>query len=326
MSAMRSKSVRRGEQAAEAGPRPFLKWAGGKRLLAPRILDLLPRDVVAGGPGSGRYLEPFLGGGAVFFALPRAAACRAALSDVNGELVDAFTAVRDEVEAVVEHLGRLAPGACDRDEFERVRATLPQDLPLAERAARTIYLNKTCFNGLFRVNSEGRFNVPFGDRRTPLVVDEDNLRACSRHLSGVTLRRLDFQEALALARRGDAAYLDPPYAPVSRTSNFTSFTRDGFDRTDQERLVAAMGRAAARGVRCLTSNSDVPLVRRICSEAALRGEPLFYLELDARRSVSASARGRGRARELLVANYPVEGGRAVEGVGGEGVGGEERAS
>jgi DNA adenine methylase len=270
--------------AATTPARPFLKWAGGKGQLLEQLRPLLP-------PGAaGRYYEPFVGGASLFFALRRR---RALLSDVNRELVDCYRAVRDEVEAVIV---ALAEHRYDETHYYRVRAIDPETLPLARRAARTIFLNKTGYNGLYRVNRSGKFNVPMGRYRSPSFCDPANLRACSAALGGVKLEVRDFEEAVLSARFGDFVYFDPPYVPASATSDFTSYAAGGFGPEEQERLAKVFEALASRGVRVMLSNSDTPAVR-----ALYRG---FRIDVVlAPRSINSKGGQRGKVSEVVVRNY-----------------------
>jgi len=261
-------------------PRPFLKWAGGKGQLLGELRSLVP-------PRHGRYFEPFLGGGALFFdRLPK----DGMLSDVNAEIVGCYIAVRDEVEKLIRALKRHR---YDADHYYAVRDTNPADLSPVERAARTIFLNKTGFNGLYRVNRSGKFNVPFGRYARPLICDEDNLRACSKALALVDLRVCDFEEAALRANAGDFVYFDPPYVPVSRTATFTAYAPGGFGQDAQVRLADLFGRLAARGVHVLLSNSDVPATRKLY--AGYRVETV-----KASRAINSNASRRGPVSEVLV--------------------------
>ncbi len=269
---------------------PFLKWAGGKYRLAPQIGALLTPKRLPSSLGH-RYFEPFLGGGAVFFA----AADRfkqAVLSDVNAELINAYNVVRDFPDDLVQQLGLLK---FDKDIFYELRAKKPEDFSPVRRAARTIYLNKSCFNGLFRLNKEGRFNTPFGKFKTPpKILDEENLRACSQVLrQGTTILCQDFSETVQDAGTGDVVYFDPPYVPLNTTSNFTSYTSSGFDLADQQRLAVCFRELIKRGVRVVLSNSDTPLVRDLYEGFAVH-------EIRARRNINSKGDRRGEVNELLI--------------------------
>ena len=268
---------------AEPGPAtPFLKWAGGKTSLLPELLKHVPSPLR-------RYHEPFVGGGALFFAVaPR----RAVLSDANGELIHCWRQVRDDVHAVLD---ALSVHVYDRVRFEAVRALEPLRLPAAERAARFIYLNKTCFNGLWRVNRAGRFNVPFGRYKNPTFHHPGLLLRASRALRGVQIHRAPFEIALQRALPGEFVYLDPPYDPVSETASFTSYTRNAFTWADQERLAAECAALDRRGVRFLLSNSATPRIRALYRAFEQR-------LVRAPRHISCKGERRGRVDELLVFN------------------------
>lgn len=265
--------------------RPLIKWAGGKASLLPEILSRLPEKI-------NTYYEPFLGGGAVFFALAAEKRFdRAVLLDVNADLITTYSAVANDLENVIRRLKHYAKGHCEM-QFYAVRKLDPKKLNPAERAARFIYLNKTCFNGLYRVNKKGEFNVPFGSYKNPMICDEENLQAVSSVLSKVTIAAHDFG-AVSLARRGDAVYCDPPYAPLSETSNFTSYTAGGFGAQEQTRLRDFAKKLDAQGVRVLLSNSDTPFVREIYKGFRIE-------EVRARRSINSKGGKRGEVGELLI--------------------------
>ncbi|GBD37426.1 Modification methylase DpnIIA [bacterium HR36] len=271
-------------------PRPFLKWAGGKTQLVEALRQRIPRPLAT-------YHEPFLGSGALFFHLYREGFLRqAVLSDINAELMDTYRAIRDHVEAVV---ALLAHYPYDRDFYYRIREQDPRSLSLPERAARMIYLNKTGYNGLYRVNRQGKFNVPFGRHKKPCYCDPENLRAVSQALQQVELYCASFETVLERAQPGDFVYFDPPYVPVSRTAHFTSYHSAGFGHQEQERLRDIVLTLTQRGVRVMLSNSDTPFVRN------LYAEPVFHVDtLRAKRAINCRSTGRGDVPELLITNYP----------------------
>ncbi len=285
--------------------RPFLKWAGGKAKLAPQILAAAP-------PGIARYVEPFAGAAAVFFAFaesrPRLPAL---LNDANSELIETFTVLRDEPHTLVAALSSLASAyfAEDadgrRDFYYQVRAD-PGDSPAA-RAARFIFLNKTCYNGLFRVNASGGFNVPHGRYKNPRILDEQLLGACSDALQHAELRSEDFAATCSAAVPGDFVYLDPPYHPLTATANFTGYTRADFGRADQLRLRDAFESLTARGVAAMLSNSDHEFVRGLY-------EGLGYRVRTVTMSRAINSRGSARSPipELLVDNCERVGLRSAE--------------
>jgi len=231
--------------------KPVLKWAGGKRRLVPELARRLPAQI-------GTYLEPFVGGGALFFALSGTGRwSRAVLSDANAELVLTYQAVRDDVEGVIRELSRHV---ATEEHYYAVRALTPADLSRTESAARMIYLNRVGMNGLYRTNAAGRFNVSWGRNPAVRFCREPELRAAAAALDGVEIMCADFATSMGLAGAGDAVYCDPPYVPITTTS-FTAYTRDGFQARDHEALRGAADGALARGASVLLSNSDMPVVR-----------------------------------------------------------------
>lgn len=278
MSSVRSEAV---------SPAPFLKWAGGKKQLLDVILPRLPDRART-------YFEPFIGGGAVFFALAQAGRFeRAVISDKNPELVNVYTVVRDHLCELQSCLRPHQEQATDSDYFYHVRSWRPTELSPVERAARLLFLNKTCFNGLYRVNRRGEFNVPFGKYKKPRVLDETKLEAASRALQNVSIRCADFGEVALEARRGDAVYFDPPYAPVSATSSFNSYHSEAFGPSEQARLVDVYRRCWRRGAVAVLSNSDCSLTRELYSR-------LDVAVVKATRAINSAADRRGAVNELLV--------------------------
>jgi DNA adenine methylase len=269
---------------------PFLKWAGGKRKVVPALLPHLP-------PSFGTYHEPFVGGGALFFALSARRPLpfrRAVLSDANLRLVRTWRAVRDDVESVIERLEEHAVRH-SLDHFLAVRQAAPDANPVdAQMAAWLIYLNKTAFNGLYRVNGKGFFNVPCGRYERPNVCDAPRLRHASRALAGVEVLHAPFEAVLERAESGDAVYFDPPYAPRSTTAFFTAYTEGKFGPEDQERLRDVALVLADRGVRVLLSNHDTGAVR------ALYGPPFRRSGVDVARAINSRADRRGAVPELVI--------------------------
>lgn len=270
---------------------PVLKWVGGKRQLLQEIRSRRPNKFST-------YYEPFLGGGAVFFDLvPQAAV----LNDMNVELVNVYEVVRDSVDALIKLLKEYKNEEAffynmrqkDRtDEFDNFS-------PL-ERAARVIYLNKTCYNGLFRVNSQGEFNSPFGFYKTPNIVNEPVLRAVSEMLSAgkYTFFKGDYKECLKGVRRGDFVYLDPPYDPVSSSASFTGYTQEGFNREKQECLFSTCCKLHEKGAKFMLSNSSTPFIHSLYKHEG------FHIELvQAKRNINAIGDKRGNVDEVLVRNY-----------------------
>lgn len=269
---------------------PVVKWVGGKRQLLHAITPLLPRQMEL-------YCEPFLGGGAVLFSIRPSTAI---VNDLNGDLIAVYETIRDDVDALIDDLKRhqntpeyfYALRDMDRDKAA-YRA-----MSKVARASRLIYLNKTCFNGLFRVNSAGEFNAPFGRYKNPNIVNEPGLRAVNAYLSTscVTFHSEDFADTLDRVGEGGFAYLDPPYDPVSDTAGFTGYSKDGFDRDQQLRLKRCCDRLTRRGVRFLLSNSATDFIREL-----YRDYEIFTVT--AKRAVNADAGGRGAVEEVLIRNY-----------------------
>jgi DNA adenine methylase len=272
---------------ASRHPYPIVNWAGGKSQLLPVFDQYVPDEF-------NRYFEPFVGGGAMFFHLyANRPKLRAFLSDLNGELINCYASVRDDVDAVITLLKRHRN---EKEYFYHVRSLDTEKLSEAERAARIIYLNKTCFNGLYRVNSRGQFNVPFGSYKNPRTCDEENLRAVSSAFRNVQLANQTFADAVKNARRGDFVYLDPPYQPLSATANFTSYTSRCFSERDQEELADAVAQLHRKGCYFMLSNSDNEVIHKLYKR--YRIETVY-----ATRAINCKGNKRGRISELLVMNY-----------------------
>ncbi|MBP8972910.1 MAG: DNA adenine methylase [Anaerolineae bacterium] len=276
---------------------PFLKWAGGKGQLLAQYESFFPQEPVR------HYFEPFVGSGAVFFHLQaRGLFERAHLSEVNAELITCYLAVRDAVGDLIGALQDHARGHAEHGaaHYYAVRAwdRAPDwaSAPLVRRAARLIYLNKTCYNGLWRVNRQGHFNVPMGRYKNPEIVNEARLRAASRALQGVHLAVEDFEQVIRRAGRGDFVYLDPPYIPLSETANFTSYTHEEFGEYEQRKLALVFAELDRKGCRVMLSNSDTPLTRELYRA--------FRIEtVSARRAINSASARRGAISEVVVLNY-----------------------
>jgi DNA adenine methylase len=272
---------------------PFLKWAGGKWAIAHRIEQLLPHDV-----RDRVYREPFIGGGAMFFHLqPR----RAVLSDSLVDLVETYRVVQRSVGALMTHLERLR-ATHSTEQFYKVRVDFNEQrsAPRVERAAWLIYLNKTCFNGLYRTNRDGAFNVPVGRFTNPGILDPITLRNAAAVLAGAELRHETFDHLVNDAEPDDVIYLDPPYVPISRTSSFCAYADGAFTLQDQARLADVFRALDKRGCLLALSNSDTPEVRRLYAGYDI--SPII-----APRAISSKASTRGEVTELLIRNvarYP----------------------
>ncbi|MBN1933855.1 MAG: DNA adenine methylase [Anaerolineae bacterium] len=275
-------------------PRPFLKWAGGKAQMLNELIGRAPSAF-------NTYYEPFVGGGALFFRLYREKRLgQACLSEINAELVDTYLAVRDHVEAVI---ALLAEYPHDKTFYYDLRAQDPQQVDLPRRAARMIYLNKTGYNGLYRVNRKGQFNVPFGRYKSPQYCDAENLRAVSMALQNVDIRCESFESVLDRAQAGDLIYFDPPYAPRSKTANFTAYHADGFGDEDQARLRDVCVELTRRDVRAIVSNSSTELIRTLYARSEFTEFEIS--EVFANRAINSNARRRGKLPELIITNYPI---------------------
>jgi DNA adenine methylase len=277
--------------------RPFLKWAGGKWAIADQIKPLLPYDL-----SERVYREPFLGGGAMFFYLERELTETAVLTDSLADLVTTYKVVREHADALLTHLEQLRR-ARSPEHFYEIRTAFNQqrDAAPVERAAWLIYLNKTCYNGLFRTNQSGAFNVPIGRFTNPGIVDPAALRLAGAALTNHEIRQEKFDYLLDEARAGDVIYFDPPYVPLSKTANFSAYADGMFSLADQARLADVFRKLDQRGCLLALSNSDTPEVRKLYADFDIS-------RIFAPRAISAKASTRGEVTELLirnVASYPL---------------------
>jgi len=279
--------------------RPFLKWVGGKTQLLPTLLYLIPKEIKT-------YYEPFTGGGSVFWALAEEKRFKkAVLNDWNAELTNTYTVIRDMPDQLISQLNIFADEytADSEGTFDTIRAFDRDDLSQHSkviRAARMIFLNKTCYNGLYRVNKSGQFNSPLGKFDSPpTICDEENLRACSDVLAeGTTIHTGDFAKVVKDAVEGDVVYFDPPYEPISNTADFTSYTSVGFGMDDQLRLATLFKELAGRGVRAFMSNHDTPSIREMY-------EGFEIVTVKARRNINSKGDSRGHVMEVIVVSHSV---------------------
>lgn len=266
---------------------PIVKWVGGKRQLMFELLKNMPKDY-------NRYFEPFIGGGALFFELQPN---NAYISDMNEELINLYKVVRDNVDELIVDLQKHDISKEYFMEIRNIDRTEEYEYwSDVKKASRFIYLNRTCFNGMYRVNSKGEFNVPFGHYKNPRILDENNLINCSNLLQRTEIKHADFSEILKKVKKGDFVYFDPPYVPLSETSSFTSYTKDGFDIDMQFKLRDVCDELDSMGVKFLLSNSDTKLVNELYENYNIK-------KVFASRQINANADGRGKITEVLVRNY-----------------------
>jgi DNA adenine methylase len=273
--------------------RPFLKWAGGKGRLLPQLSQFYPEKF-------NNYYEPFFGGGAVFFSLSHTG--KSHINDINDTLMDAYAHVRDNIDALITILKKIEAqykklNEADRKEYYLKKRTHFNTLKSGvENTAILIFLNKTCFNGLYRENRKGEFNVPFGRYANPTICDEQNLRQASKLLRECTITCGSYISALSSAKKGDFVYLDPPYFPLSKTSSFTDYHEDGFTADDQRELRDLFVDLDNRGCYVMLSNSAAPYIKELYGN--YRQESVF-----ANRNINAHAAGRGKIAEIVALNY-----------------------
>lgn len=269
---------------------PVLKWVGGKRQLLPEIEKYIPSTYKA-------YYEPFVGGGAVLFHLQPKTSI---INDINSELINLYRIIKDDVEALITDLQKHRN---ESDYFYEIREIDRKKdeysrLSDVERASRVIYLNKTCFNGLFRVNRSGEFNSPFGGYKNPNIVNEITLRAVSNYFnkSDICFLNTDFVQSLEGIKKGSFVYLDPPYDPVSSSASFTGYDKGGFDRVEQQRLKELCDSLNKKGVKFLLSNSSTDFIRELYKD--------YRIEIiKAKRAINSKGDSRGEIDEVLVRNY-----------------------
>jgi DNA adenine methylase len=265
---------------------PILRWAGGKRQLLPRLIEFLPHDL-----SNGTYREPFLGAASVFFALqPR----KAVLSDANDYLISCYAHVRDNWLAVNRAL-RFHVRRTNQEHYYRTRDRYNKSRHSASQAARFIYLNKTCFNGIFRVNLKGEFNVPYGWKEPPAIPSAEILERAGKALKHAVLLTCKFEESLREAKRNDFVYLDPPYPPLNGTAYFTHYTMDRFTQSDQERLASLVAHLDQIGCRFLMTSADIPMIRALYKGFQIRSLPVT-------RFITCKA-VRHTVSELVITNY-----------------------
>jgi len=267
----------------------FLKWAGGKRRAIKDLESLFPKKI-------DRYFEPFIGGGAVFFYIKQKYNPRyIMISDNSPELINTFNVIKTKPKELIRELSKHKKRN-SKKYYYKTRAINPVALPKIKRAARFIYLNKTCFNGLYRVNSKGQFNVPIGRYENPEIFNEENILLASSLLRNVKIRKQDFEKIENFVKKEDFIYFDPCYNPKIRTTIFNNYTKEGFLEKEQKRLAKLFKRLDNKGCRLMLSNSDTALVRKL-----YKGYQVKIIKCG--RSINSMADGRGKVNELIIRNY-----------------------
>src|SRR3989338_1460884 len=269
----------------------FIKWAGGKKQLIEQFKQFFPQNAE-------RYFEPFVGGGAVaFYIIQKNNLKEIYLSDINEELINCYNVIKNNVEELIKILKEYKKNH-NKEVYYKIREQDPKKLSNLYRAGRFIYLNKTCFNGLYRVNSKGGFNVPMGDYKNPSIVQEQELRFISKLLKNTILRVMSFDNVLQYAKKGDFIYFDPPYYPLKKGQSFTTYTKDKFLEDEQTRLSEVFKELNKRGCYIMLSNSDTDFVKNLYQG--------FYINtVKANRMINCDATKRGKINEIVVTNYPV---------------------
>ena len=268
-------------------PRPFIKWAGGKRQLIDELISSFPAKY-------GRYFEPFIGGGALFFAIQPE---NAYISDINPELINLYNVIKNDVDSLIEDLRRYKN---TEEEFYKIRnldrKPSYKKFSKVRKASRFIYLNKTCYNGLYRTNSDGYFNVPFGFYKNPNIIDEKNLKVCSELLKKTEIALSPFSAIESKIKTGDFVYFDPPYMPISKTSSFTKYYKDDFDVDAQFELKELCDRLTKKRVYFMLSNSYSELILNLYKQYNIK-------KIRAIRAINCKAAKRGAIDELIITNY-----------------------
>ncbi len=271
----------------------FVKWAGGKKQLLEQFKPFFPEKI-------DRYFDPFVGGGAVaFFIIKNFKPKEVFLSDINEELINTYNVIKNDVESLIEELKKLKEEHHKNktDTFYKIRAKSTEGLTPLQRAVRFIYLNKTCFNGLYRVNSKGGFNVPIGSYKNPLICPEDDLREISKLLQNAKIEVKQFHEIIHHVKSGDFVYFDPPYYPLKKES-FTTYTKDNFLEKEQIKLKELFSVLAKKKAKVMLSNSDTPFINGL-----YEGHKIKIVK--ANRMINCDATKRGKINEVVVINYPL---------------------
>ena len=273
--------------------KPFIKWAGGKQQLLKQLEPFFPKHF-------DNYFEPFLGGGAVFFHLHNTErlVTKVFLADGNAELINTYVVIRDHLDELISLL-EVHERQHTKDYYYKIRSLDRKEdhnLSKIEQASRFLYLNRTCYNGLYRVNSMGQFNVPMGSYKNPKILHKKRLKNASKALQGVLLEVQDFRSVVDRVEAGDFLYFDPPYVPVSKTASFTGYTAGNFNEDDQQVLAQLFETLTAKGCLCMLSNSFTPLILELYQGYRIE-------TVSANRAINSKANGRGSIQEVVVLNY-----------------------
>lgn len=281
------KEINKKEKINFIKSKPFIKWAGGKQKLIENLINLMPLEY-------DNYFEPFVGGGALFF---RVKPNSAYLLDYNDELINLYQVVKNNTHQLIEDLRKHKN---NKEYYYKIR-NLDRNknyskLSKIEKASRFIYLNKTCYNGLYRVNSKGEFNVPFGNYKNPKIVDEETLMACAKTLKNANLICGDFEIIKNYVKENDFVYFDPPYMPINSTSSFTNYTNNGFDKEEQKRLKRFFDYLTDKNVYCMLSNSYTDFIINLYHAYRIH-------IVKAPRAINCKSEGRGKIKEVVITNY-----------------------
>ncbi|KKK41142.1 hypothetical protein LCGC14_0811270 [marine sediment metagenome] len=281
-------NLKKNRNLMRENPHPFLKWAGGKRQLISQMLKYFPRNY-------NKFIEPFIGGGAVFFFMKPKISI---IIDINEELINCYKVIKTNVKELIELLRNHKN---EKDYYYNIRAIDRDEEKFSkmsniQKASRMIYLNRCCYNGLYRVNRKGEFNVPFGKYNNPKFCDEGNLLAVSKTLENVSIIHNSFEICLDYAEKGDFIYFDPPYHPISKTSSFTSYTKENFESDSQQKLFNVFKNLDERDCKLMLSNSYNEYIKNLYNEYKI-------IKLDAKRAINSNATKRGNIKELLILNY-----------------------
>ncbi len=270
----------------------LIKWAGGKKQLLEQFEQFFPKQIE-------NYFEPFVGGGTVAFYLLKThpEIKKTFLSDINEELIITYNAVKNDIEELIALLKKHKLNH-NKEFYYKIREEDKNNLTPVQIAARFIYLNRTCFNGLYRVNSKGQFNVPIGSYKNPSICNEDDLREISRLLQKDDIKTVQFYEAVKEAKKGDLIYFDPPYYPLTKGKNFTTYTKDNFLEKEQEKLAELFKKLDGNGCKVMLSNSDTDFIKDL-----YKGYNINFVK--ATRMINCDATKRGKINEVVITNYSI---------------------